>query len=67
MGFPKSRRVFSLPDLKKLQKTMETVFTKRISYGTFLAEKGFMTKKLRLYMLRKHLERVNGNSKTINF
>ena len=59
MGFYKQRAYCSLPDMNKIRNTMETIFSREISYGAFLAEKGFMTKKLRVYMLEKHLSRVS--------
>ena len=58
MGFSSLKGFKSLPDMNKIQNNMETIFSKKISYGTFLAQKGFMTKNLRIYMLKKHLKRV---------
>ena len=66
MGLSKIRAYCSLPDMNKIRNTMETIFSREISYGAFLAEKGFTTKKLRVYMLKKHLNRV-GRKETIVF
>jgi hypothetical protein len=52
--------------MNKIQSTMETIFSREISYGAFLADKGFTTKKLRVYMLKKHLNRV-GRKESIVF
>ncbi len=66
MGLSKIRVFCSLPDMNKIQNTVETIFSREISYGAFLAEKGFTTKKLRVYMLKKHLNRV-GRKESIVF
>ena len=66
MGLSKIRAYCSLPDMNKIRNTMETIFSREISYGAFLAEKGFTTKKLRVYMLKKHLNRV-GRKESIVF
>ena len=66
MGLSKIRAYCSLPDMNKIRNTMETIFSREISYGAFLADKGFTTKKLRVYMLKKHLNRV-GRKESIVF
>ena len=66
MGLSKLRAYCSLPDMNKIRNTVETIFSREISYGAFLAEKGFTTKKLRVYMLKKHLNRV-GRKESIVF
>ena len=63
MGFSSLKGFKSLPDMNKIQKNMETVFSNKISYGTFLAQKVFMTRNLRIHMLKKHLKRVRGIEK----
>lgn len=66
MAFSKLRAYCSLPDMNKIGKNMENIFLKEISYGSFLSQKGFMTKNLRLFMLKKHLNRV-GRRETLVF
>ena len=66
MAFSKLRAYCSLPDMNKIGKNMENIFLKEISYGTFLSQKGFMSKTLRLFMLKKHMNRV-GRRETLVF
>ena len=49
----------SFPSFKSLHEKNENIFLMRLSYGTFLARGGFMSKPLRLFMLRNHLARVH--------
>ena len=39
MGLSKIRAYCSLPDMNKIRNTMETIFSREISYGAFLADK----------------------------
>ena len=66
MGLSKIRAYCSLPDMNKIRNTMETIFSREISYGAFLAEKGFMTKKLPVYMLKNSEIYENDVSDTLN-
>lgn len=49
----------SFPSLKSLHEKNENIFLMKLSYGTFLVRGGFMSKPLRLFMLKNHLARVH--------
>lgn len=52
----------SFPSFKSLHEKNENIFLMKLSYGTFLARGGFMTKPLRLFMLKNHLARMHNDA-----